>query len=686
MKIEKYFNFASSVGETINKLKGVNCKFCDLQELFYSTTNKITEYAVVCITIEKVKGFLPYPEQIAASCAMTDGNVVEVETGQGKSIIGLLTAVYKAKHGEKVYVVTSNDYLANRDMENSKGVLDLLNITYGHNSPEYTKYQKREVYQSNIIYSTISELGFDYLREKLVVYEEDKILKPYDFIIIDEIDSALLDEANTSLILSNNEIKTSKKIFEIIKLFVDLLEDVDYEIKRNEFSVILTEKGYAKAERAFKLKSLNNSGSSYIWHLINTYLSAKFLFEKDRDYLVRNGKVELIDKYTGRVLEGRKFQDDLHECLETKENLEINEQSLAANSISIQTYINLFSSKCGMSGTVMTDKEEFNNIYNLSVICIPPHQKSKRIDKGIYLVNTKEEKWNIVKEIVNTQRPTLIATGSVSDSEIISKQIKRKHVLVNAKTPEEEVNAIKNAGKLNALTISTNMLGRGTDIILDNTDAIGGLFVVSTEASTSRRIDNQLKGRAGRQGQNGSFVQIISLEDDIFLNLPEIFEPLINKLKKTSKIHSVFITKSVRRIQKYYESMSSLQRENLFKFSVATFRYKQELYRFRDEVLLNNVKREDIENDLLKTYDNSWLNKNKKELENTEIQREINRRNLLKYIDEGIETFNFSSDEIRDAIGFVSFENKKPEEEYLKKIDELYNNIVEGIKLKFIFS
>lgn len=686
MKIEKYFNFASSVGETINKLKGVNCKFCDLQELFYSTTNKITEYAVVCITIEKVKGFLPYPEQIAASCAMTDGNVVEVETGQGKSIIGLLTAVYKAKHGEKVYVVTSNDYLANRDMENSKGVLDLLNITYGHNSPEYTKYQKREVYQSNIIYSTISELGFDYLREKLVVYEEDKILKPYDFIIIDEIDSALLDEANTSLILSNNEIKTSKKIFEIIKLFVDLLEDVDYEIKRNEFSVILTEKGYAKAERAFKLKSLNNSGSSYIWHLINTYLSAKFLFEKDRDYLVRNGKVELIDKYTGRVLEGRKFQDDLHECLETKENLEINEQSLAANSISIQTYINLFSSKCGMSGTVMTDKEEFNNIYNLSVICIPPHQKSKRIDKGIYLVNTKEEKWNIVKEIVNTQRPTLIATGSVSDSEIISKQIKRKHVLVNAKTPEEEVNAIKNAGKLNALTISTNMLGRGTDIILDNTDAIGGLFVVSTEASTSRRIDNQLKGRAGRQGQNGSFIQVISLEDDIFLNLPEIFEPLINKLKKTSKIHSVFITKSVRRIQKYYESMSSLQRENLFKFSVATFRYKQELYRFRDEVLLNNVKREDIENDLLKTYDNSWLNKNKKELENTEIQREINRRNLLKYIDEGIETFNFSSDEIRDAIGFVSFENKKPEEEYLKKIDELYNNIVEGIKLKFIFS
>lgn len=686
MKIEKYFNFASSVGETINKLKGVNCKFCDLQELFYSTTNKITEYAVVCITIEKVKGFLPYPEQIAASCAMTDGNVVEVETGQGKSIIGLLTAVYKAKHGEKVYVVTSNDYLANRDMENSKGVLDLLNITYGRNSPEYTKYQKREVYQSNIIYSTISELGFDYLREKLVVYEEDKILKPYDFIIIDEIDSALLDEANTSLILSNNEIKTSKKVFEIIKLFVDLLEDVDYEIKRNEFSVILTEKGYAKAERAFKLKSLNNSGSSYIWHLINTYLSAKFLFEKDRDYLVRNGKVELIDKYTGRVLEGRKFQDDLHECLETKENLEINDQSLAANSISIQTYINLFSSKCGMSGTAMTDKEEFNNIYNLSVICIPPHQKSKRIDKGIYLVNTKEEKWNIVKEIVNTQRPTLIATGSVSDSEIISKQIKRKHVLVNAKTPEEEVNAIKNAGKLNALTISTNMLGRGTDIILDNTDAIGGLFVVSTEASTSRRIDNQLKGRAGRQGQNGSFVQIISLEDDIFLNLPEIFEPLINKLKKTSKIHSVFITKSVRRIQKYYESMSSLQRENLFKFSIATFRYKQELYRFRDEVLLNNVKREDIENDLLKNYDNSWLNKNKKELENTEIQREINRRNLLKYIDEGIETFNFSSDEIRDAIGFVSFENKKPEEEYLKKIDELYNNIVEGIKLKFIFS
>ena len=339
-----------------------------------------------------------------------------------------------------------------------------------------------------------------------------------------------------------------------------------------------------------------------------------------------------------------------------------------------------------MSGTVMTDAEEFLNIYNLNTLYIPPHQKSKRIDKGIYLVNTKEEKWRFVKEIINTERPTLIATGSVGDSEIISEQIKKNHVLVNAKTPEEEVNAIKNAGKKNALTISTNMLGRGTDIILDNTDDIGGLFVVSTEAATSRRIDNQLKGRAGRQGQNGSFIQVISLEDDLFLDLPEMFEPLLKKLKKSSKIHSRLITKSIRRIQKYYESISCLQRENLFKFSIAIFRYKQELYKFRDEVLLNNIEREDIEKDLQKTYDNSWLNKNKKSLEDTEIQKEINRRNILKCIDEGIEVFNFSSDEIRDAIGFVGFENKKPEEEYLKRIDKLYREIIEGIKLKSIFS
>lgn len=686
MRLKKYFKFADNVNETISKLKRANCEFCDLQELFYSTTNKTTEYAIACIAIERIKGFLPYSEQIAASCAMTDGNIVEVETGQGKSIIGLLTAIYKAKNNEKVYVVTSNDYLANRDMENSKDVLDLLNISYGCNSPELSKYQKRDVYQSDVIYSTISELGFDYLREKLIVNKEDKILEPYDFIIIDEIDSALLDEANTSLILSNNNVEADKELFKNIKCFVSLLKKDDYEIKRDEFSVILTEKGYSKAERVFKLKGLNNSESSYKWHLINSYLSAKFLFEKDRDYLVRDGKIEIIDKYTGRVLEGRKFQDGLHECLEIKENLEINEPSIAANSISIQTYINLFTSKCGMSGTVMTDAEEFLNIYNLNTIYIPPHQKSKRIDKGIYLVNTKEEKWRFVKEIINTERPTLIATGSVGDSEIISKQIKKNHVLVNAKTPEEEVNAIKNAGKKNALTISTNMLGRGTDIILDNTDDIGGLFVVSTEAATSRRIDNQLKGRAGRQGQNGSFIQVISLEDDIFLDLPEMFEPLLKKLKKSSKIHSRFITKSIRRIQKYYESISCLQRENLFKFSIATFRYKQELYKFRDEVLLNNIEREDIEKDLQKTYDNSWLNKNKKSLEDTEIQKEINRRNILKCIDEGIEVFNFSSDEIRDAIGFVGFENKKPEEEYLKRIDKLYREIIEGIKLKSIFS
>ena len=257
MKTKRYFKFANDVYATIQKLRACNCKFDDLLELFYSTKIKTTEYAIACIAIEKVKGFLPYIEQIAASCAMTDGNIVEVETGQGKSIIGLLTAIYKAKQNEKVYVVTSNDYLANRDMENSKEVFDLLNITYGCNSPECNSYQKRELYKSDVIYSTISELGFDYLREKLVVNEEDKILKPYDFIIIDEVDSALLDEANTSLILANNEIETNKEIFKNIKLFVNLLKNDEYEIKRDEFSVVLTEKGYAKAERAFKLNKLH---------------------------------------------------------------------------------------------------------------------------------------------------------------------------------------------------------------------------------------------------------------------------------------------------------------------------------------------------------------------------------------------------------------------------------------------
>lgn len=687
MKTKRYFKFANDVYATIQKLRACNCKFNNLLELFYSTKSKTTEYAIACIAIEKVKGFLPYIEQIAASCAMTDGNIVEVETGQGKSIIGLLTAIYKAKQNEKVYVVTSNDYLANRDMENSKEVFDLLNITYGCNSPECNSYQKRELYKSDVIYSTISELGFDYLREKLVVNEEDKILKPYDFIIIDEVDSALLDEANTSLILANDEIETNKEIFKNIKLFVNLLKSDEYEIKRDEFSVILTEKGYAKAEKAFKLNELNDSESSYTWHLINSYLSAKFLFEKDKDYLVKDGNIEIIDKYTGRVLEGRKFQDGLHECLEIKENLEVNEQSVSANSISIQTYINLFTSKCGMSGTVLTDSEEFLNIYNLLTIYIPPHQTNKRNDYGIYLVNTKEEKWNFVKSLINTERPTLIATGSVGDSELLSSQIKKKHSLVNAKTPEEEIEAIKNAGKKNALTISTNMLGRGTDIILDNTNDIGGLLVISTEASTSRRIDNQLKGRAGRQGQNGSFIQVISLEDDIFLDLPEMFEPLIKKLKKTSKNNSRFITKSIKRIQKYYESIAYSQRENLFKFSITTFKYKQELYKFREEVLCGNINKEDIENDLFETYNNSWLMSNKETnvYLDTEIQKEISRRNILKCIDAGIETFNFSSDEIRDAIGFVSFESKKPEEEYIKKIDNLYNNIIEGIKLKYFF-
>jgi protein translocase subunit secA len=687
MKTKRYFKFANDVYATIQKLRACNCKFDDLLELFYSTKSKTTEYAIACIAIEKVKGFLPYIEQIAASCAMTDGNIVEVETGQGKSIIGLLTAIYKAKQNEKVYVVTSNNYLANRDMENSKEVFDLLNITYSCNSPECNSYQKRELYKSDVIYSTISELGFDYLREKLVVNEEDKILKPYDFIIIDEVDSALLDEANTSLILANDEIETNKEIFKNIKLFANLLKSDEYEIKRDEFSVILTEKGYAKAEKAFKLNELNDSESSYTWHLINSYLSAKFLFERDKDYLVKDGNIEIIDKYTGRVLEGRKFQDGLHECLEIKENLEVNEQSVSANSISIQTYINLFTSKCGMSGTVLTDSEEFLNIYNLLTIYIPPHQTNKRNDYGIYLVNTKEEKWNFVKSLINTERPTLIATGSVGDSELISSQIKKKHSLVNAKTPEEEIEAIKNAGKKNALTISTNMLGRGTDIILDNTNDIGGLLVISTEASTSRRIDNQLKGRAGRQGQNGSFIQVISLEDDIFLDLPEMFEPLLKKLKKTSKNNSRFITKSIKRIQKYYESIAYSQRENLFKFSITTFKYKQELYKFREEVLCGNINKEDIENDLFETYDNSWLMRNKETnvYLDTEIQKEISRRNILKCIDAGIETFNFSSDEIRDAIGFVSFESKKPEEEYIKKIDSLYNNIIEGIKLKYFF-
>ena len=467
----------------------------------------VEAYAVVREASTRFLKMTPFHVQVMGAVTIHEGNIAEMKTGEGKTLTAVMPAYLNALGGEGVHIVTVNEYLASREAEGEIGDLfRWLGLTVGLNKREYTKEEKRDAYLSDILYSTNNELGFDYLRDHMVIYKEQIVQRPLNFSIIDEIDSILIDEARTPLIISGGTKNTSSLYLQAQAFARNLEIEEDFEVEIKHKSVTLTEKGISRAESYFTLENLYELKNVGLLHSITNALKANFTMDLDIDYVVQENKVIIVDGFTGRLMHGRQFSEGLHQALEAKEGVEIKKETSTLATITFQNFFRMYRKLSGMTGTAKTEEEEFRNIYNMLVIEIPTNMPIVRDDANDLIFATMNAKYTaIAKEIEKRNKlgqPMLVGTISIETSELLSKLLKRrgvKHDVLNAKQHEREAEIVEKAGKKYSVTIATNMAGRGTDIKLgEGVIALGGLAVLGTERHESRRIDNQLRGRAGR--------------------------------------------------------------------------------------------------------------------------------------------------------------------------------------------
>ncbi|MGL4760796.1 MAG: preprotein translocase subunit SecA [Sarcina sp.] len=551
-----------------------------------SVENILVEAFAVCREITfRVFNKKQYKVQIMGGIAIHEGRVVEMKTGEGKTLTELCPAYLNALTGKGVHIITVNDYLAKRDKEEMEVLFKKLNISVGLVIEE-TKDRKEE-YRKDIIYTTNAEVGFDYLRDNLVGEMEEKVQRGLNYAIIDEIDSIFIDEARTPLLISAKGTEPSNLYSRVVNSIRTLNED-DYIIDSETDSIYLVDRGVHKMELLFNVKMLADTNLSELNHIINQALRAVFLLKKDKDYMVRDGEILLIDQISGRVSSDRRLSNGLHQCLEAKEGVEIKPESKTIGTITYQNLFGMYKKVSGMSGTVKSEEEEFKEIYNLDVIKIPTNKEIQRVDNKDLIYKTKKKKFaTIIYDIIKTHetgRPVLIGTLSVEDSEILSRALNNrniKHNLLNAKNEEKESFIISKAGERNAITIATSMAGRGTDIKISNqVNDLGGLKVIGVERAESRRIDNQLIGRAGRQGNRGSSQFYVSMEDAI-LNKTN-YKDLSKVYKKYGKNR---LQRFVTHAQKVEQEKAYQSRRDNFKYNEMINIHRNILYRERDEIL-----------------------------------------------------------------------------------------------------
>ena len=463
--------------------------------------------------------------QILGGLAIHYGNIAEMKTGEGKTLTSVLPAYLNALTGEGVHIITVNEYLAGRDAEWMGGIHKFLGLTVGVNTRDMSPQEKQEAYACDILYSTNNEIGFDYLRDNMVVRKEDRVQRKLNFAIIDEVDSVLIDEARTPLIISGGEMANANLYIQADRYAKSLKADKDFIYDEKTKSVNLTEDGADKAESMFNIDNLYDVNNSTLLHFINQALRANYAMKCDVDYVVQDGEVVIVDQFTGRLMKGRAYSDGLHQAIEAKEGVNINQETKTLATITFQNLFRMYKKLSGMTGTAKTEEEEFRNIYNMYVIEIPTNKPVIRIDAPDLVYATKEAKYKalieFVKERYEKGQPVLIGTIAIETSELIShllKQAKIPHEVLNAKNHEREAEIISKIGLNKSVTIATNMAGRGTDIKLsDEIRELGGLCVVGTERHESRRIDNQLRGRSGRQGDPGYTQFFVSMKDDLMV-------------------------------------------------------------------------------------------------------------------------------------------------------------------------
>ncbi|SER81309.1 preprotein translocase subunit SecA [Gracilibacillus ureilyticus] len=573
-------------------------------------------YAVVREASKRVLGMRPYNVQLLGAIAMHHGDISEMKTGEGKTLASTMPVYLNAVTGKGVHVITVNDYLADRDASEMGKLYDFLGMTVGLNKNGMSKEEKREAYAADITYGTNNEFGFDYLRDNMVLYKEQMVQRSLHFAIIDEVDSILIDEARTPLIISGTA-KKSATLYQQANSFVRTLQnEEDYTYDEKSKGVQLTEEGMNKAERFFQVDNLFDLNNVTLTHHINQALKAHVSMHKDTDYVVEEDQVVIVDQFTGRLMKGRRYSDGLHQAIEAKEGLQIQNESMTLASITFQNYFRMYEKLAGMTGTAKTEEEEFRNIYNMDVIAIPTNKPIIREDKPDLIFQTMEGKFRAVVEEIKERnqkgQPVLVGTVAVETSEIISKYLSKagvKHNVLNAKNHYREAEIIENAGQKGAVTIATNMAGRGTDIKLgEGVKELGGLAVIGTERHESRRIDNQLRGRSGRQGDPGVTQFYLSMEDELMRrfgsdNMKAMMERM--GMDDSQPIESKLVSRTVESAQKRVEGNNFDARKTILSYDDVLRQQREIIYKQRYDVIDSDNLREIIKQMIETTVDSA---------------------------------------------------------------------------------
>ena len=725
-------------------------------------------FALVREASKRTRNERHFDVQIIGGIVLHEGKIAEMRTGEGKTLTISLAAYLNALNEKGVHIVTVNDYLAKRDSIEMGQIYNFLGLSSGYINNDQDDNERKRNYNCDITYATNSELGFDYLRDNMKFSESEMVQREHSFSIVDEIDSCLIDEARTPLVISGSaEDKTAQYL--ATNTLIKLLNNKDYEIDEKEKSILLTNNGINNVEKLFNNAGILKNNNFYdpenlhLVHHVNQALRANHLFEKGKDYIVKDGSLKIIDELTGRILEGRRFGDGLHQALEAKEKINIQAENQTLASITYQNYFKLYKKISGCTGTAATEAEEFFEIYDLSVVIIPTNNEMVRKDYNDQIFRTENEKNDsIIKKIVDrnsTGQPILIFTSSINKSEIYSTLLKKeniKHVVLNAKNHENEANIIANAGKEKSVIITTSISGRGVDIQLggkkgsieedqlkidkDKIKSLGGLFVVGTERMESRRVDNQARGRAGRQGDEGSSIFYVSLEDDLMRIFgSESMNKMLEKLglKDGESIDHPWINKALERAQQKVEARNFDIRKTLIKFDnvlndqrhVVFSQRKnamnsQNIFDYSDEFLkeiieniiklkiqnLSNPKSNEFSNRLKqivgKSFDESELKElisakdgelkekiinkfsesreERVKLLGEDHAKEIEKRIFLQSIDLNWKSHIQYLEQLRQVIGLRSYGQRDPLVEYKKEAFDLFSNLLEKLKLDFV--
>lgn len=705
-------------------------------------------FAMVREASKRVLNMRHYDVQLVGGIVLHEGKIAEMKTGEGKTLVATLPVVLNAILQKGVHVVTVNDYLAQRDASEMGKLYEFFGLSTGCVVSGMEDYERKEAYKKDITYGTNTEFGFDYLRDNMVFDINDKVQRGHYYAIVDEVDSILIDEARTPLIISGPANKRVEDYIKADEVAKKLQKDKHFKIDEKDRVVLLTEEGIKEAEKLFGVENLYTPENAILAHHLDQALKANYLFKEGRDYIVRKGEVLIVDEFTGRIAEGRRFSEGLHQALEAKERVEIQEESQTFAETTYQNYFRLYKKLAGMTGTAQTEATEFLEIYGLEVVSIPTNKPVIRKDKNDLVFKTEEEKFEAVvkkiKELHKKGQPVLVGTTSVQKSEYLSKLLKKEkipHTVLNAKHHEKEAQIIANAGKKGAVTVATNMAGRGVDIKIDDeVRELGGLYIIGTERHESRRIDNQLRGRSGRQGDPGESQFYLSLEDDLLRIFGgDRIKNIMDKLgiERGEHIDSKIVSRAIENAQKKVETMHFEARKHILKYDDVANEQRKVIYAFRDQLLDPNYDidkkieemREDFveyilaisdihphtleeEFDLeklimhLKEYTGIDFNKDElknkdfnalkeylinrlkeefnKKFENVldEDKNRIKRQVILQVLDESWRDHLYMMDILKTGIGLRGYNQKDPLVEYKKESFNLFEELINRIKIE----